>query len=179
MGLLKKIGNFFNKAISVSLGLSGMLIVCIILAVASEITMRYFLNRPQIWVVEFSQYALLYLTFLGTAAVLRNEKHVVLDLLINRLKPRVQVVINSITSTLCTFISLVFVWYGARVFWQYFQSGVTLYSALEIPQAAIIIIIPAGSFLLAIQFIRRTYGYLAGWGTLPEKEKGLPEHEQI
>jgi len=36
-----------------------------------------------------------------------------------------------------------------------------------------VIIIPIGSFLLFIQFLRRAYGYFTGWRAIPDKEQRL------
>ena len=50
-----------------------------------EVFLRTFFNRPQEWVMELSEYALLYITFLSAAFVLKKEGHIVVDLVTCRL----------------------------------------------------------------------------------------------
>jgi TRAP-type C4-dicarboxylate transport system permease small subunit len=141
------------------------------LAVVYEVVMRYFLGRPTIWVVELSEYSLLFITFLGATWVLRREGHVKLDLVLGRLNPRTQVLLNIITSVLSAAICLALLWYSAEVTWDHFQSGWIRPKVLNIPSAYILVIIPVGSLLLFIQFLRRSYEYLRSWRGLRDKEQ--------
>ena len=130
--------------------------------------MRYFLKMPQVWVVEITEYTLLVITFLGTAWVLKREGHVKVDLVLNRLKPRAQAFINIITSVVSALVLLVVAWYGLRISWDYFQKGIFELSMLDIPKAPIMVVIPIGSILLLIQFLRRAYGY---WESLKNRTR--------
>ena len=151
----------FDTIVSIFFSAAGFLIIVIMCSVASEIVLRYFLNRPQIWVIEIASYAMLYITFLGAAAVLRKEKQVILDFIVIRLKPRAQLILNCITSSISTIVCFVLFWFGLRIFMQLVISGQVADSAIGIPRAAVIVIIPLGSLLLGIQSLRRTYNFLA------------------
>ena len=167
-----KVTNIFDRTNNTLFLLAGVLIIFVMLAVGAEVTMRFFFDRGTIWVQEISQYSLLFITFLGAAWVLKIERHVKIDLLLNRLNPKVQALLNMITSTLCTIACSIITWYGVRVAWDYFQAGYYFSTPLETPQFIVLGIIPIGSFLLVIQFLRRTYGFLEGWKTPPaEKQK--------
>lgn len=66
-----------------ALGVAALLFV--IVSVCLEIVLRTFFAMPQIWVMEFSEYALLYITFLSTSWLLRIDGHVSVDMLTNAL----------------------------------------------------------------------------------------------
>ena len=85
---------------------------------------------------------------------------VTMDIAINRLSKRTQTCINVVTSILCAIICLVITWYGAIVWWDYFQIDYLYAGSLKIPAYLLEIVIPIGGFLLFIQFLRKAYNYL-------------------
>ena len=109
---------------------------------------------------EIWEYGLLYIPFLGAAWLLRIEGHVKMEMVIDRLNPKRQSVLNTITSIIGVIIFLVMTWYGAKSTWFLFQSGHYMPTDLKPPTFLIILIIPAGSLLLFIQSLRRTHGFL-------------------
>lgn len=172
--LLNKINAILDRTMGVLAGVAAVLIIFMLLAVATEvIIMRLLLDRPQVWVVDITSQSLLFIGFLGAAWVLKRDKHVTLDLLVTRLNPRAQVVLNTIMSIIGIVICAIVAWYGTEVTWGHFQQGVRSATYLEIPRAPLLAVIPLGSFLLSIQFLRRTIQYLKGWRGLPEKEQML------
>ncbi|MFC2047546.1 TRAP transporter small permease, partial [Chloroflexota bacterium] len=126
------------------------------------------------WVIEVGEYGLLYMSFLGAAWVLRREGHVKMDLVLNRLKLRSQVLLNVITSILGAIVFLIVTWYSAHFTWDLFQLGYIVDAYLDPPKWPIMAIIPVGSFLFSIQFLRRSYGYLRNWRASSNKEQRSP-----
>ncbi len=172
MKLLTKITSVFDRVLVLLAIVAAILIVLIMLAVDVAVVMRYFVGRPLIWVVEVAEHALLFITFLGAAWVLKGEGHVKMDLVVNRLKPRTQAILGIISSIIGIVISWALVWYGVRVSWHEFQRG-GYTPLLEIPTVFIFPIISIGGFLLFIQFARRARGYLRGVRVPLDKEQGL------
>ncbi|MFC2068054.1 TRAP transporter small permease [Chloroflexota bacterium] len=176
MKLIRKIGSFFDGTISLLGYLSGAVIIFIMLAIGYDVFMRYFLSRPQAWVLEVTEYCLLYMAFLGTSWVLAKEGHVKMDLVLERLKPRTQYMVNIITSIIGAIVFLIIAWYGAQVTWQNFQGGYIIPSWLMPPKALILVVIPVCSFLFSMQFLRRSYGYLGRWrDAIKPETKGIEE----
>ena len=133
------------------------------LSVSLEVVMRYFLGRPTVWVLEIAQLGLVYVPFLGAAWLLRREGHVKMDVVLNQLKPRAQSLVNAITSIVGAITCLVIAWFSAQMTWEYFQLDYTSPTGLRIPTAPILVIVPVGVYLLSIQFLRRSNGYLGMW----------------
>ena len=162
MKLSGKITGIFDRTVDVFSIMGGVLLVAIMLAVSVKIIFRYFLHEALVGVDEIAEISMLYLTFLGAAWLLRRGGHITIDLLFARLKPKTQARLNITTSVFGLFISLILVWYGTAATVSFWQRGILTPTILEVPRALIIGIIPVGSLLLALQFLRRAWANLTG-----------------
>ncbi len=160
MKAVRKITAIFDRTNNLLAVLAGVLVVFIMLGTAADVLARYLLGTSILWMFEIVEYSLLFITFLAAAWLLREEGHVKMDLVLNRLKPGASTLLNIITSILSALICLVITWYGVEISWSNFQKGIVLGTILEPPKFILLAIIPVGSFLLFIQFLRRSYGYL-------------------
>lgn len=160
MKIIKKVIDTIDAIIDLSNIVAIILSFFAMFATSYEVVMRYFLNRPTAWVTETTSYSLLFITFLAAPWLLKKNAHVKVDILLDRLNPRTQVVFNVISSILGAATCLTLFWYGTRVSWNVFTRGYYQYSVLNIPYVYIISVVPVGSFLLFIQFLRITYGHL-------------------
>ncbi len=160
MKLQRKAASIFDRALGVPAALSGALIISIMLLVALGVIMRHFFHRPIVWVNEITEICLVFILYLSTAWVLKKEGHVVMDLLVNKLGAKSRDLTNVITSILAAIICLIITAYGIRVGWDYFQIDFTYAGSFLIPAFLLEAVVPLGTFLLFIQFLRRAYGYL-------------------
>ena len=159
MKVLTRFNSIFDRAIDMMFYVASGSSLVIFFSTCTEIFMRYFFNRPQIWSVEVTEYAMLYITFLGASWLLREEGHVRIDLLVTFLKPKSQALLNSITSILGGIVCSALVFYGSWSTWLHYQKGLYTFSAMELLKWPFIIVIPFGSLLLLIQFARSAYAY--------------------
>ena len=161
--LAKKIANIFDRALDL-MGLAAViLLVLIMLSIVYQVVTRFFFSRGLVEVLEFTEYSLLFITFLTAAWLLRKEQHVTMDLVINWLKPGNRAMINVITSILGGILFLIIAWHGALVTLARFETGAVMPTVLRPPIWPIMLIIPLGCFLFSIQFFRRGYGFLLSW----------------
>jgi C4-dicarboxylate transporter DctQ subunit len=161
MNLLTKLERTFDKIISFFAFIAGILLCFILLSVCLEVLMRYFLNSPLQWVIELTEYSLLYITFLGTAWLLKSEGHITVDIITIQLSPKTQARLKIFSSLIGIFVSLCLIWYGFEVSWSNYKDGIYNITLLEFPRAPILAIIPIGSLLLLLQFIRAACQSLA------------------
>lgn len=157
MQLLKKAGGIFDRTISLSAILAGVLVIFLMSAVLYEVVLRYFFRRAALWTYEITEFTMLFITFLATTWLLKNEAHVKIDLVLQRLSPKNQAVLNATTSIICAITFLIIVIYGTRTTVESFQLGYYTPTELQTPQYLILFIIPLGSLFLLIQFLRRAY----------------------
>jgi TRAP-type C4-dicarboxylate transport system permease small subunit len=158
MKLVSRLTTIFDRILDIFSAFAGFLLLFIVGSVCLGIVMRA-MGRPLAW-------------------VLRAEVHVGIDIVTNQLKPRTRSLLNAITSAICAVICVVLTWYGAKVTWKFVLSGEFVVSVMEPPKYIFLAIIAVGSFLLLIQFIRRTIVHARDWRAPLEKElRPKLEHE--
>ncbi len=140
------------------------------LSVSVQVFARYFLGRPMGWLVEINEYILLHIAFLVAAWVLRQESHVKMDIVLRQLKPKMQLRVEIATSILSIIVCFILTSFGIKVTWELYESMHMTISVMEIPKFTVTPVIFIGSFLLMIQFIRRTRGFLQAWRELGNQE---------
>ncbi len=165
MYLLKKAARIFDGTVDLLAVLGSAILIAVTLIVIYEVVMRYFLNRPSIWVTIYAAYSLAFITFLCTAWVLKREGHVKIDLLLMRLNPRTRAMFNVVTSILGAIVCSIVAWYSAKAAWNAAQIGYKAPTELLTPMWILVCPIPVAFFLLLIQFLRRAYLNLEGWRT--------------
>ncbi len=143
--------------------LAGLILVFIMISVCSDVILRTFFQMPQMWVTEVTEVLLLYITFLASAWLLRDEGHVRVDIILNHLAPRTVALFGIFSSLVGLFVSIVLTVFGFVVTLDYFRRGVYTPSAMEIPVSWILLVIPVGSLFLFFQFIRRGLKNLTGF----------------
>jgi C4-dicarboxylate transporter DctQ subunit len=158
--LLTKAGNVFDRLLDLFAILAGVIISFITVSVCAGILSRYFLNRPISWVVEISEYGLLYITFLVAAWVLGHDQHVSVDLVYNRLSPRGKSIASIFTSIVAGIVFLIITFYGFKVTKHQFDTKYFTPTILEAPKFVITLIIPVGTVLLFIQIMRKIYRHI-------------------
>jgi len=170
MKLVIRLSSIFDRFVDSLVVLAIVLVAFAWFSICYDVFVRFFLGRGIIWLIEVIEYILLSVCFLGTTWLLRGEGHVTVDVVVDRLNPRTQALLNMVTSILGAITFLVVTWYGVEVAWGHFQTGLRLETTLAPPKYAVMAVIPVGSFLLTIQFIRRAYGYIQAWRALSMKE---------
>ncbi len=139
-----------------------LLLVVVTLSVCLEVVMRYGFNSPLVWVVEIGEYALLYITFLGTAWALRDGGHVRVDIILGLFSQKMRRIFGVISCTLGIIISLVLTVGGAYVTWEKFTSSAYKPTVVEFPTWIVVIVIPIGSLFLGVRFLRLLVEYAKG-----------------
>jgi C4-dicarboxylate transporter DctQ subunit len=160
MNLLRKALGAFDRTINFMAFLAGLLLGLLMLIVCYEVVMRYVFRAPSGWVVEICEYMLLYTTFLGTAWLLKVDGHIRVDIVFAGLTPVIQRVFSMATSLMgavsCSFLFL----YGLSNTLHHLHEGTLVIQTLNTPKWMLMAIIPIGSVLLVIQFLRNFFGLL-------------------
>src|SRR3989304_924795 len=107
-----KITTIFDRILDGAAVLAAAMVMFVMLSMAAEVVMRYFLHSPLIWVVEVSETLLLFIAFLGAPWLLRGEGHIRVDLVVNILRPKTRAMLDILTSIIGTLCCAVVVWYG-------------------------------------------------------------------
>jgi C4-dicarboxylate transporter DctQ subunit len=172
MNVLARIGRIFDHINTIMVIICGMLALALTFIVGADITLRYLFNKPLGWVKEVSEYILVGLGFLAAAWILKDDAHVKMDLVLTKVTPRTQTMMNIITSVISTIVLIIVTWFSFRVTLDFYKTGIVTPTVLEPPKWILMIPIIVGCFLLAVQFVRKTYAYIEQWKTMKPQKHG-------
>jgi TRAP-type C4-dicarboxylate transport system permease small subunit len=143
-----------DSIINLAAALAGILIVIVMLAVCAKVLSRYFLGTGIVGIDQLSGTMLVYITFLSAAWVLKRREHVNIDLLLVALRGRARLWVELLGVCLGAFVCLLIAWFGVLETFDSWRRGVRIAAEIEMLRAYTIAIIPLGSALLFIQFLR-------------------------
>ena len=144
----------FDKLLNSMAFIAGFLLLFVTFSIGYTIFSRMAGFYSPVWIVQFNEYALLWITFLGTAWALARNKHVSIDLLTSRFSQKNQNYFKLFHGILGTVICLVLFWYGYGVTLGQFKRGIIDVQAVDVPKYLILLIIPIGFSFLVVQFLR-------------------------
>ena len=162
---MKRWNVYFDGLINTLAAIAGVLIVVMTLIECYEVIARYFLRRPPIWGVEFCEYMLFLVGFLGTAWALREKSHISVTILLERMNPRNRAYCDLFASLLGIVISVIVFWYSVKTSWQCYVTDVKVVKTLSQPKWIFISFISLGYLLLLIEFIRQFSGHVRSLAT--------------
>jgi C4-dicarboxylate transporter, DctQ subunit len=167
---LKAVGHIYDRIIQY-LGVFSAILIGYVLAIMSlDVIMRFFFNHPLVWQSDVTIYIMVYITFFGTAWVLHNGGHVSIDMLVTRVNPGARAVLAIFSSFIGILTTLALTWYGIIASVDHFRAGSFYFAQIYIPKYLILSVIPLGSLLLLVQFIRNTYNGLLNLRTITKSK---------
>jgi TRAP-type C4-dicarboxylate transport system permease small subunit len=140
--------------------LAGVILVFIVGAVCYTIGMRFLFTKTTIWLMQTTEYALLWIVFLATTWLLREKGHITTDLIYTHLNEKAKRHLDCIMFIIGGVACAVMVYFGINYTYECITKGVTDVRGVTIPKWTIFIIIPIGSILLTIQFLRMMWSRL-------------------
>jgi TRAP-type C4-dicarboxylate transport system permease small subunit len=144
-----KIINSLSRMMNVAA--SGVLAAMMFLTV-SDVFLRYFLRRPILGATELTENMMVCLAFLGLAWCALQEGHLKVDLVITNFSPRVQAIVDSITS--CAGLILV-----GLIAWRSFLEGMVVQqlhivsSLLKLPAFPFYYVLALGCAMLCLVMV--------------------------
>ncbi len=166
-----KVTAVFDRIVDFLAYSAGAVAIFMMLATATQIFARSLLNISIHWVIEVNETLVLYITFLSAAWLLKNDWHIKVDILVIRLNPKSQALLNMVTSFIGAALCLLITYRATLTSFDLWQRNIFQTTILELPTAPLIAIISIGSFLLFIQFMRNGYGHLVSRRVLPEEKE--------
>jgi TRAP-type C4-dicarboxylate transport system permease small subunit len=170
MKALRKADIIFDKTIDYMLTLAAVIVVLDALAVAADVTLRKVIGFTWAPLYEIITYSLLWMTFLGTTAIMRMNSHVKMDSLTSQLSPKSEALLNSISHCVCVLLAGIMLFYTVKLTITDYQTNFVLASILNPPKWPIEVIIPVGFFMLFVQIIRNTRGFFERYKALSRQD---------
>ena len=157
---MKGFWKFFDKLSDIMAALAGVMLIFITAAVCYTIGMRYLFTKTTIWIMQTTEYALLWIVFLATTWLLRDKGHITTDVIYTHLNEKTKRYLDCIMFIIgggaCAFM----VYFGIDYTRECIIKGITDVRGVTIPKWIIFVIIPIGSIFLTIQFFRMAWSRL-------------------
>lgn len=154
MKLLAKAGKLFDRVVDAMLVVSGLIVFIQAVWVSVDVIVKKAFDWTWAPSYEILTFSLLWMTFLGTAAIYRDRGHVVMEFIAQRFPARAQDMISLVTTVaivvLCAFLFFI----TARLTYRDYQAHFTLATVLNPPKWPIEIVIPLSFLAMFIQSIR-------------------------
>lgn len=144
---------FFSRVNLACAVLGAGLLFMITAIICFEVLVRALGGASRLWVIEVSEYALLFITFLGAPYLLEKNRHVVLDLVYNAFPPGPRRLAQGFNAALgfatCAALTVV----GVQVVAEQLAVGVREVTVLRPQSWWITAALPLGAGLMAVQFL--------------------------
>lgn len=130
--------------IAASIVLAAMMLITV-----ADVFMRYFLKRPILGTTEITENMMVCLTFFGLAWCAAQQSHLRVDLVMSRFSPRVQALVDGMTTLAGLFMVALIAWRSLMEAIAVQQLNIVS-SLLRIPAYPFYYVITLGSALLAL-----------------------------
>lgn len=155
MRLLKYVLTFrwANTLSEIAGYLSAVALILATLAMMHGVLTRYLFGAPTVWQTEVSIYLLIFVTFVGAAYGLKHHAHVGVDLIVERLPLRAQLIVRLTTALLAVAVVVVVIWTAYHTWWEAVEGGFRSPTALRAPLSVAYAILPLGMLLVLFQYL--------------------------
>ncbi len=129
--------------------LIGLLLLMIVIAVI-QIVMRNFMGAGLIWAESLLRITVLWLALLGAMVASRNDEHIAIDVLVNKLPQKFRGKVVRFTRAVTAFICFIIAWFGLKFVLDEYEYGGIAFGI--IPHWLCEAIIPFSFCIMAIRY---------------------------
>ena len=140
---------------------AGALVCALVFLILVDVMARYLRWFSLAWGLEASEYMLYAITFLGAPWVLREQGHIAIELVVERLSERARRVARLATDALGAVVCVVLLYYACRVLWQSYAAGTMVHKSFVFPEWLVYAGMPPIFLMLLAVYLRslaRAYG---------------------
>ena len=146
---------FFWRANIIMGYFSGFLIVVMMLLTVLNVVLRYIFRAPLELPFELTEYMLIACTFLPACFTLLENRHIAVDIIYDRLSPRIRPYINIFVSIMAILYLVILTWKGGDLATAAYLRHWVSETGTRFPLFPTYVIIPIGGFLLCLGYIAK------------------------
>lgn len=129
--------------------LIGLLLLMIVIAVI-QIVMRNFMGAGLIWAESLLRITVLWLALLGAMVASRNDEHIAIDVLVNKLPQKLRGIVVRFTRAVTALICFIVAWFSLKFVLDEYEYGGIAFGI--IPHWLCEAIIPFSFFIMAMRY---------------------------
>ena len=137
--------------------LASAMVLIMTLLIGADVGLRNTGLGGVAWSNEASEYMLYLITLLSSPWLLRQGKHIRIDIVLRALPPRVGWTLEWVGDLLGLLCSLYFVWYGMKVLVASYLAGSISIKTLIIPEWWLLAPMPLAFVAVSIEFVFRMH----------------------
>jgi TRAP-type transport system small permease protein len=145
----------FDLLIDALAVLSAGLLCALVVLIGVDVAARYLRLFTLTWGLEATEYMLYAITFLGAPWVLREEGHIAIELVVERLSPAPRRLVQRIADLLGASVCVLLFYFACRVTWRSYASGTMVQKSFVFPEWWVYAGIPPVMLLLLGIYLRR------------------------
>ena len=151
-----------------ALALAAAVLLCaLVVLILADVAARYLRLFSITWSFEATEYMLYAITFLGAPWVLREEGHIAIELVVDRLPPRPRRAVRRIADFLGATVCVVLFYFACRVAWRSYESATLVHKSFVFPEWWVYAGMPPVLLILLGVFLR--------WLARPPRHAGSRE----
>ncbi len=151
--MYQSIRRLFSRLNLACAALGAAILFFVAAIIVWEVISRALFGQSRLWVIEVSEYALLFITFLGAPYLLEKNAHVLMDLLYNSFAGHTRLFVQGLNAAIglvaCAIITVI----GVQVVIEQFQVGVREVTVMRPLSWWITASLPLGTGLMTVQFL--------------------------
>jgi len=141
------------------LGLAAaVLLVLITLLIVVDVAGRSVHLFALPWSLEATEYMLYGVTFFGAPWLLRDQGHIAVEIVVERLPAGARRALRRVTDVIGALICLVLLVYSCRVVWASYSGGIVVQKSFVFPEWYPYAVMPPVMFLLLCVYLRWLFG---------------------
>ena len=153
MGFFRQFTRTLARAENFFAELAILILVLCAASICVDVLLRYFFGRPLMGSTELTEYALVYITFLGAAWAVPRGAHIDIDAFVLHMPERVQKICALTGNLVSLGVACALTVFGAWTTWTAYVRHLFKPTLLEIPTWIVLVVIPLGSFVLALRYL--------------------------
>lgn len=147
--MLKKLSNLEE-------GIAGLLFIAGVFVSLYGVFTRYILNMPQAWVTEIFELLIVWSIFLGFGIALKENRHISVEILFDRLSYKAKMIINCISNCIGAGFAFFLMFTSIKLVTLTRVQGTETVD-VGIPIWITLLVLPISMGLLGLYFIRKAY----------------------
>jgi TRAP-type C4-dicarboxylate transport system permease small subunit len=146
---------FYDRLLDAFGVLTGIISAFLAFGISADVALRYFRWGEIEWMLEASEYALFYLTFIGAPWALREGAHVRIDVVLSQISPKAVRRFEIVADALGLGAAAVLMIWGVKVVVASYLDNSVVSKVMVFREWWMLAIIPVSAALLCVEFIRR------------------------
>jgi len=154
---MQRASRAFGRLLEGLMLLASAMVLIMTLLIGTDVGLRNAGLGGVAWSNEASEYMLYLITLLSAPWLLRQGKHIRIDIVLRALPPRIGWALEWVGDLLGLLCSLYFVWYGMKVLVASYLAGSISIKTLIIPEWWLLAPMPLAFVAVSIEFVFRMH----------------------